>query len=101
MPYITIHNVVIAYHSIKRCYASDSFSVKWDSGLGLVLRLASVVSVMVFLCSSATISAPDRGRSSIPVAINRTVSDVMVRFNLMSGDVLSGFSGARLTHWKV
>ena len=98
MPYIIIHNVVIAYHSIRRCYASDGISVKWDASLALVLGLASVVNVMVFLCSRATISAPDGGRSSIPVAIDRTAADVGVRFNSMSGNVLGDSSRTRLTN---
>jgi len=78
-------------------------SVGWRgfSRLALVLGLASVVTVMVFFYPSAASAAPDERTNSIPVAIDPTAADVVNRFSTISGDVLGGFSGGRLTHWKV
>ena len=71
------------------------------SRLALVLGLASVVTVTVFFYPSAGSPDSGEGTRSIPVAIDPTAADVAVRFNSISGDVLGGFSGGRLTHWKV
>jgi O-antigen ligase len=71
------------------------------SRLALVLGLASVVTVMVFFYPGAASTAFDERTNAIPVAIDPTAADVVDRFSTISGDVLGGFSGGRLTHWKV
>lgn len=69
--------------------------------LALVLGLATGVTVTVFFYPSAGRSVSGEGTRSIPVTIEPTASDVVVRINSISGDVLGGFSRGRLTHWKV
>ena len=70
--------------------------------LALVLGLACVVTVIVFLNPTPVDRSDSSQRTSpIAVALDPTAGDVADRFGSIGGDVLGGFSGGRLTHWKV
>jgi tetratricopeptide (TPR) repeat protein len=70
--------------------------------LALVLGLASVVTVAAFFIPrTLDSSTANEATTSNIVAVDPAAMEVVDQFSSIGGDVLGGFSGGRLTHWKV